>query len=324
MSYENVPKNLTEKAVLVRGGRPDYLTLAADPFPTPTADEAGAILEHIDTGDRFRWSSTAWVQTQHIGFAMPIEVSSTGNVAVPVNSQDLTTQAIDVWFTEKKGIVTTQNAVLQGGYTVDLNVGHGAVIGDVIEARTAENYVQSEIINVVGDTITVNNPWSRDFPSGVVLDLGDPNLNVLGSIITNRIFSIAPSTLQKIHITRIMITMQDASAMDFSTFGGIAGGLAIGCLLRELGSDGNYTNNFNWRDNGEFIDRAFDHRLQSKIGGGLHAFAARSTWAGMSKRGVVLPLDGALLEELEIIVQDDLTGLDKYRAVAQGHVVLDQ
>jgi hypothetical protein len=61
MSYENVPKNLTEKAVLVRGGRPDYITLSSDPTPVPTADEAGAIWEHSDTGKRYRWSSTTWI-----------------------------------------------------------------------------------------------------------------------------------------------------------------------------------------------------------------------------------------------------------------------
>lgn len=63
MSYENLPKNITNQAVLVRGGRPDYTTLSTAAFPTPTADEIGSILEHIDTGDRFRWSSTGWYKT---------------------------------------------------------------------------------------------------------------------------------------------------------------------------------------------------------------------------------------------------------------------
>ena len=61
MSFENVPKNLTEKAVLIRQGRPDYITLSSDPAPVPTTNEAGAVWEHSDTGDRFRWTSTTWV-----------------------------------------------------------------------------------------------------------------------------------------------------------------------------------------------------------------------------------------------------------------------
>lgn len=83
MSYENVPKNLTEQAVLVRGGRPDYFKLDADPFPTPTADEAGAILEVTDTGDRYRWSSTAWYKVAVASANLPrdyyIEVTK-GNI----------------------------------------------------------------------------------------------------------------------------------------------------------------------------------------------------------------------------------------------------
>lgn len=62
MSYENVPKNLSEKAVLTRGGRADYEKLLAAAFPTPAAAEAGAELEVTDTGDRYRWSGTTWFQ----------------------------------------------------------------------------------------------------------------------------------------------------------------------------------------------------------------------------------------------------------------------
>lgn len=71
MSYTNLPKNLTKKAVLTRAGRPDYLKLEAAAFPTPTVDEVGAILENTDTGDRYRWTSTAWIKTHIEGRVMP-------------------------------------------------------------------------------------------------------------------------------------------------------------------------------------------------------------------------------------------------------------
>jgi hypothetical protein len=253
-------------------------------------------------------------------FLRSFETSDRGVTALGVFVQDQTTQPIDVWFTENQGTVTTANAVLQGGNQVDLLPGHGAVIGYVIEARTAENYVQSEIINVVGDTITVNIPWSRDFPAGVVLDLGNPDMNVPGTVLAPRIFSIQPSPLQKIDVTRIIFVIEDATAMDFSTFGGLAA-LTTGCVVRYKNSDGTFTNLFNWRTNGELIERSFDHTFQSKIGGGDFGFVARSTWAGSSKRGVAIRLDGANLEELEIVVQDDLTGLTKFKTISQGHVV---
>ncbi|MBL4886762.1 MAG: hypothetical protein JKY95_19825, partial [Planctomycetaceae bacterium] len=62
MSNNNFPVNATEEAVLVRDGKPDYTKLEASAFPTPTADEAGAILENSDTGNRYRWTGAVWVQ----------------------------------------------------------------------------------------------------------------------------------------------------------------------------------------------------------------------------------------------------------------------
>lgn len=249
-----------------------------------------------------------------------IEVTADGNVGVGVFVQDQTTQAIDIFFHVDKGDVTTATVATQGQYSVDLDPGHGAAIGDIIISKTAENYVQALITNVVGDTITVNTPWSRTFPIGTTVELGSPDLNVLGSTASPVIFHIDPSTVQNIDITRIIINIIDDNNMDFTTFGGLTA-LTNGCALRKKNADGNFTNYFAWRSNDELIERSFDHTFQSKFGGGSHGFVARSTWAGQDKRGVAIRVNGANLEELQILVQDDLTGLDKFRVVAQGHIV---
>ncbi len=248
------------------------------------------------------------------------ETSARGNTALTVFIQDQTTQSIDVFFTSDKGTVTTATVATQGGHDVDLDPGHGAVVGDVIISRTAENYVQAEIINVVGDTITVSTPWSRTFPIDTTIGLGSPNLNVLGSQGSPVIFAVNPSSVQNIDITRIILNFIDNTAMDFTTFGSLAQ-LTTGVTLRYLELAGSFINFFNWRDNGELIERSFDHNFQSKIGGGSHGFVARSTWAGQDKRGVTIRVDGARGEELQLVVQDDLTGIDKFRVVGQGHIV---
>lgn len=56
------PKNKTNRAVLVREGRADFEKLFADSFPVLQTQDAGSILEATDTGDRWRWSGTAWIQ----------------------------------------------------------------------------------------------------------------------------------------------------------------------------------------------------------------------------------------------------------------------
>ena len=56
------PKNKLGRSVLVREGRADYEKLDSAAFPTLQTQDAGAILEVTDTGDRHRWSGTSWIQ----------------------------------------------------------------------------------------------------------------------------------------------------------------------------------------------------------------------------------------------------------------------
>ena len=51
------------KTQLPRDGEPAYIILAADPFPTPSPEEAGTTLTVSDTGDKYQWTSTKWIQT---------------------------------------------------------------------------------------------------------------------------------------------------------------------------------------------------------------------------------------------------------------------
>lgn len=249
-----------------------------------------------------------------------LEISSRGSHGLAMFILDQTTQPLDVWMTNKKGVVTTTTVATQGGNTVDLEPGHGAVIGDVIESSTADNFVQALIVNVVGDTITVNTPWSRTFPIGTTIGLGSPKMDVVASPGSPVIFSLKPSSAQKVDVTRLIISVQDNLGMDFTTFGGIAA-LSTGCVLRQKQSDGNFINMFNWRSNGELIERSFDHSFQEKQGGGDFGFVARSTWAGQDKRGVAIRVDGSLNEELQIVIQDDLSALTKFNIVVQGHLL---
>lgn len=256
--------------------------------------------------------------------AASFETSARGTTALGVFVQDQTTQAIDVFFTNKKADVTTATVAVQGEHSVDLEVGQGAgvAVGDVIESRTAENFVQAEIIGVVGDTITVATPWSRTFPIGVTVGVGDPFIsNAIGSLAAPVIYSVDPSALQEIDITKIIFNFIDNMAMDFTTFGSINGPLANGVTLRYRQSDGTFINLFNWRDNSDLIERGFKHNFESKVGGGSFGFVAQKSYAGQNEHGVALRLNGALTEELQIVVQDDLTSQDKIRAVAQGHIV---
>ena len=111
------------------------------------------------------------------------------------------------------------------------------------------------------------------------------------------VYIIKPIPGQFWDITRVIFIIESAANnMDFTEFGSIAA-LTNGCVLRK--KDGVIQNVFNWKTNGEFINHSFDHSFQAKTGGGGSGFVSRSSFAGPSKRGVTIRLNGDDGDELQ-------------------------
>lgn len=302
---DKIINNVSGTAVLVRGSKPDFLLLSTDPFPTPTADEAGAILEHSDTGDRYRWSSTLWAMIE-------IDKSSTSP-----------TLAIPFLLTLSNPTLAADTVV--GSRDITLTAGHGltspADLGLTMELADASNgsfFIQSLITAIVGDVITLDSPLNRVYTTaGSLVAVSTAEMNVDGSV-TPIIFKVLPFDLQQGNISRVLLEMRDATSMDFSTFGGLPV-LDNGIVLRVNNGDGTFRHLHNFKDNGDIIEIAFDHAfLLPKGGNVINGFTSRITWGSESKHGAVIRLDGTLGQGLELIVQDDLTGLLRMRWTAQG------
>lgn len=247
-----------------------------------------------------------------------IEVSDRGDRSLSVNITDQTTPSLDIFFLEALSATTIAASVAVDDTTFTATTGHGIVIGNVIEIANTDIFLQAIVLNVTADLIEVDTPMNHAYVSGATLVISNKDMNVVGTSGTPRIFSILPGPAQSGDITRIILNILDGSAMDFSTFGGISE-LANGCVLRIKRENGDFQNLFNWKTNGEFIIRSFDHTFQTKVGGGLHSFVSRSTYAGQDKRGVTLRIDGARGEEIQLLVRDDLSALSLMSVVAQGH-----
>ncbi len=250
--------------------------------------------------------------------ASVIEISDRGDRSLSVNITDQTTPALDIFFLETLNVSTIAADTAVDDISFTATAGHGTIIGNVVEIANNDRFIQATVLGVVGDTISIDTPINHAYLSGAVLVVSNKEMNVLGTAATPRVFSILPGPQQSGDITRMILSILDNSAMDFSTFGGIAA-LTNGCVLRVRKEDGDFLNLFNWKTNGEFIIRSLDHTFQTKSGGGLHSFAARSTWSGQDKRGVSLRIDGKLGEEIQLLVRDDLTALSSMGIVAQGH-----
>jgi len=205
--------------------------------------------------------------------------------------------------------------------TVTSSIGFAAdkylSIFDIISNRFYVGYIKG----VAGSVITMDSPLDFAYPSGSFVTSGISNMAVDGSI-TPVIFGLR-NTEETIgitaDITRIMIHSHTINSVDLSKFGDIAGGLVNGIVLRKV--DGSTRNIFNAKSNGEMAGIMFNFDILSaqNVNQGQNGFFGKLTFAGQNKIGVTIRL--APGEDLQLIVQDDLSSLDLFEITAEGHEV---
>ena len=89
-----------------------------------------------------------------------------------------------------------------------------------------------------------------------------------------------------------------------------------GIVLRV--SNGVKTNIWNAKTNADLALLGFDFIYPDKIPAGTYSARFRITYNGQDKHGVTLRLEPG--DTLELIVQDDLTDLDLFYMMGQGHL----
>lgn len=259
-------------------------------------------------------------ETGGVKIIEPVE-SEGGAVSVAI--QDQTTPPIDLYFFQVTGVPTTiaENTSI-GDVNVTLTSVTGIITGTYLamfSGGSGENrFYFGEVLAVVGNNITLDTPLDFAYETGDVVIKATRDLNVDGSS-TTQIFAVSGagtgSTLE-IDITRIIFQITDNTAMDDGTFGGISA-LTRGIVLRI--NNGITSNIYNIKSNGDFGLVAFDKTYSDKAPAGTFGLTVRSTFAGQNKHGVAIRLKEN--EKLELLIQDDLTGITSFRMLAQGHIV---
>ena len=247
-------------------------------------------------------------------------VGAAGGLDVAI--QDQTSTIVDLYAHEHIGGIITLTAPTALDNTV-LNVaaGHGAVIGNYICLKEGFNFYQGEVLAVTANTITLDTPLDFAYTAGATCTATNIQMNVNGTAAVPRIFHIRPNVGVKWDIVRMILVMEGSTAMDSSLFGNIAA-LTNGIVIRK--KDGTYKNIFNAKSNADFANRSFDVAYDDRAGvpAGIYSFRCRRTFGGQSKNGVVIRLDGDLLEDFQILVRDPLAALGKFNAIFQGHIVV--
>ena len=248
------------------------------------------------------------------------EVSNRGMTGLGVFVQDQTTEALDVPFLQRLGGFTLDGDTTRDIRFFNADAGHNIVVGNIVELADSETFMQAKVLGVVGDAIEIDTPINHVYLSGGAGTRSTDDMRVDGSA-TPQVFSILPLATQSGDMTRIIVTIESSQAMDFTKLGSLAE-LINGIVLRVKRQGGDFRNQLNFKTNGEFIEKAFDVKELSKSGGGGCGLVMRVTYAGQSKHGVAVSIDGAIGEEWQVIIQDNLSsGLLKLRMSAAGHEV---
>lgn len=142
---------------------------------------------------------------------------------------------------------------------------------------------------------------------------GDYSVSGLGETI----FYIAPESTQVFEVARLIVSVYDTATMQAQEYGNLGGALGNGITVRVSDSSGvvnDLTDGVPITINAEWAALCYDADLKS-WGSGNELLGVRWTFA---KSGEPVRLAGKLGEKLEVVLNDDLTGLISHRFMAQG------
>lgn len=209
-------------------------------------------------------------------------------------------------------------------YTITVASATGFVVGQylTIYNETANRVSFFRVLGIASLVITLDTPLDFEYAVGSFVSVGNTNMNVNGSV-TPQIFGIRnPSNVDiplAIDITRIVFSCLCSSALDLSKFGNIVGGITKGVVIRMI--DGTYRNIMNFKTNAEMKNIMFNFEIEAAKGSAQDGFTGRITFGGQDNFGAVIRLKET--EDLQFIIQDNLTSLVSFTAIIEGSQVVD-
>jgi hypothetical protein len=262
---------------------------------------------------------------------MPVElVDSNGfelemfaDGSVPVRSVPQSTPAIILPFVHPLGTTTLAAIAVIDAYDVAVTSAAGMVVGQhfrIID-DTADRFYFGEIVNIVGTTITLDTQIDFAYGSGAEVTFSNKNLAVDGSgtPVTFQARTGNLSITSTVNVTRLLLTGITDTAASLPLFGDLPK-LTRGVAIR-LVTPTSKRNILNIKNNEEIVNLAFDFTIFESVNPaqGVDGFSSRLTFGGESKIGTVLQI--AQNDNLEVIVQDDLSGLVRFIVTLEGNIV---
>jgi hypothetical protein len=195
---------------------------------------------------------------------------------------------------------------------IGFNVGDFLHIEDGVQEPT-----HPQIIAIAGNVFDLDRRIDEVHPIGT--DVGKAILDLattIGTLAAPIVYFVQPVPGQIWHITRLLIAMAHSSAGDLGKFGNLAS-LINGVVIR-IRTNGTYRTYTNWKNSGDMKGDMYDIQFDSRSGGGGD-FGTSGRWT-FAKSGMTIKLDGDTDDQIQVFVQDDLTGLGFLTLKVQGHL----
>jgi len=264
------------------------------------------------------WGIRGWLSAIYTRMFAAIE----SNNAFAVNVQDQHTRTGDVYFSQTIGSLFTLDIdAVVDEYSFTATTGHGILVGEqlVIYDSVGDRLYVGQALTVSVDVIGVDTPINFNYTAASTFGArSTKDINVNGAV-TRQTFAVSPPIAVELDITRIMFEMQTTNFPELDMFGDIAAGLTRGLVLRVV--NGINVNYFNVKQNGDFALLMYDVKEYAAAKHGVNGLSGRLTYAGQAKHGVTIRLEKD--DRLEVIIQDDLSSLLKFRMLAAFHEVAD-
>jgi hypothetical protein len=211
-----------------------------------------------------------------------------------------------------------------GDVDIEVDATHTIAIGDYVEVHEDDVYFQALVLNVVGDTITLDTAVPYAFTvAGAAGINGTPNAAVNGSA-TPVVYELSPPAGQIWDITKLMFYLEDATvAMTHSLFGNLTA-LANGVSLRVMRSADKYEQIANFKINADFSLNSFETKVSADMTSGDFGMYSSKTFGNEGESGSVIRLNGDANESLQVVINDDISALDLFELMAFGYFLDDQ
>lgn len=167
-----------------------------------------------------------------------------------------------------------------------------------------------------GNVLTLDRPLDSDFTAIASVEIVDVDLaNAVGTLASPITYKVRPPGDAIWHIKRLTISMRHASSGSDDLFGSIAP-LANGVIFRE--NKATIRSIANWKINSDArLSAGVDVFYIDKFA--ASDFGTSIRWSHW-KIDSIIHLNGFQSESLDVLAQDDLTGLTSFRVQAQLHV----